>query len=121
MPYKISKKLHETMQAIREEEAARLSTVSRIYRGDIETIVAKALEKDKTRRYASAADLAADIRRYLKDEPIVARPASISYHLQKFARRHKALVGGIAAVFVVLVVGIAASTWEAVRARRAER
>ena len=121
LPYTVSHKLHEAVQTIREEDPTRLSSLSRNYRGDIETIVAKALEKDKARRYASAADLAADIRRYLEDEPITARPASASYQLQKFARRHKALVGGLAAVFVVLVAGIAASTWQAVRARRAEQ
>ena len=62
-----------------------------------------------------------DIQRYLKDEPIAARPPSATYQLQKFARRHKALVAGVAAVFVVLIVGIIASTWEAARARRAEQ
>src|SRR5215472_15404674 len=86
-----------------------LSSVSRSYRGDIETIVAKALEKDKARRYTSAADLAGDIRRYLNDEPITARPPSTAYQLQKFARRNRALVTGVAAVFVVLAGGIVAS------------
>jgi WD40 repeat protein/tRNA A-37 threonylcarbamoyl transferase component Bud32/type II secretory pathway pseudopilin PulG len=118
MPYAISKKLHETIQAIREQEGARLSSISRNYRGDIETIVAKALEKDKTRRYGSAAELAADIGHYLKDEPIVARPASAAYQLQKFARRHTGLVVGIVTVFVVLVAGVVASTWQASVARR---
>src|SRR5271155_818003 len=91
-----------------------------MYRGDIETIVAKALEKDRARRYASAAWMAADIRRYLADEPIVARPPSASYQLQKFARRHRALVAGAAGVVLVLIAGIVVSTWQAVRARRAE-
>ena len=54
--------LPEIVQTIRDADPTPLSSISRIYRGDIETIVAKALEKDKTRRYASAADLAADIR-----------------------------------------------------------
>src|SRR6516164_6490324 len=81
----------------------------KIQRGDVETIVAKALEKDKARRYNSVADLAADIKRYLLDEPIVARPASTAYQLQRFARRNKALVGSIATVFVVLAGGIVAS------------
>ena len=85
---------------IRDEDPARLSSISRTYRGDVETIVAKALEKDKARRYASAAALAEDIRRYLADEPIAARSATATYQLQKFARRHKALVGGTAVVFV---------------------
>jgi tetratricopeptide (TPR) repeat protein/predicted Ser/Thr protein kinase len=120
MPYTISKQLHETIQAIREEDPTKLGQISRSYRGDIETIVAKALEKDKARRYGSAAELAADITRHLKDEPIVARPPSASYQLRKFARRHKALVTGVAAVFVVLLAGIATSTRLAVRAKSAE-
>jgi hypothetical protein len=95
--------------------------VNRLYRGDIETIVGKALEREKERRYASAADLAADIRRYLDDQPITVKPASTAYQLQKFAKRHKALVTGVAVVFIVLVAGVVASTWEAVRARKAER
>jgi tetratricopeptide (TPR) repeat protein len=117
LPYKLSDKLHEAAQAIREEDPARLSLFSRNYKGDVETIVAKALEKDKTRRYGSAAELGADIRRYLADEPIVARAPSATYQLQKFARRHKALVAGVAAVFIVLVGGIAATTLEALHAR----
>ena len=120
LPYEISKRLHEAMQTIREEDPSRLSTIDRRYRGDIETIAAKALEKDKTRRYSSAAELAADITHYLKDEPIVAQPPTTRYQLQKFARRHKALVGGVAAVFVVLVAGVVVSTWQAIRASRAE-
>ncbi len=122
MPYALSKMLHEAVHTIQMTEPAPLSTVSnRMYRGDIETIVGKALEKDKNRRYASAAGLAGDIRRYLNDEPIVARPASASYQLQKFARRHKAIVIGVASVFAVLVLGIVVSTWQAVKARRAQQ
>jgi tetratricopeptide (TPR) repeat protein len=120
LPYRLSHKLHEAVAMIREQEPASLSSVSRIYRGDVETIVAKALEKDKGRRYPSAGEMAADIRRYLRDEPILARPSSTGYQLRKFARRHRTLVGAAAAVFLALVAGIAASTWEAVRARRAE-
>jgi tetratricopeptide (TPR) repeat protein len=120
LPYNVShRKLPEALRTIREDDPTSLSSISRTYRGDIETIVGKALEKDKTRRYASAADLSADIQRYLGDEPIAARPPSAGYQLQKFARRHRALVGGIAAVFVVLVAGIIASTSQAIRANRA--
>jgi eukaryotic-like serine/threonine-protein kinase len=120
LPYTISRLIPEAARAIREEDPAPLSSINRIYRGDIETIVAKSLEKEKARRYASAAELAGDIGRYLKDEPITARPPSTIYQLQKFARRHQALVWGIAAVFVVLIAGIIASTWQAARATRAE-
>jgi serine/threonine protein kinase len=121
LPYALSRKPHEAARTIREEDPTPLSSISRVYRGDIETIVAKALEKDKARRHASASGLAADIQRYLKDEPIAARPPSASYQLRKFARRNKALVAGVAAVFVVLIGGVIASTLEAARARRAER
>ena len=89
MPYSIGKTVLEAARAIREEDPARLGSFNSSYRGDIETIVAKALEKDKTRRYSSAAELAVDIRRYLNDEPIVARPPSASYPLQKLARQMK--------------------------------
>jgi tetratricopeptide (TPR) repeat protein/predicted Ser/Thr protein kinase len=121
LPYTLTHHLFEVVQTIREQDPAPLRTVSRVYRGDIESIVAKALEKDKGRRYSSAADFAADIRRYLEDEPILAKRPSTRYQLQKFARRHKALVAGVAAVFVVLVAGVVASTLEAARARTAER
>ncbi len=120
LPYTISPKVHEAARAIQEDDPAPLSSINRSYRGDVETIVAKALEKDKERRYASAADLASDMRRFLADEPIIARPSSAIYQLNKFARRHKALVIGVAAVFAVLVAGILASTQQALRARRAE-
>ena len=121
LPYRLSSKLIEAARTIQEEDPARLSSISRVYRGDVETIVAKALEKDKARRYSSAAALAADIRRYLADEPIAARPASTAYQLHKFARRHKALVGGVTAVFIALAAGTIVSTWQALRAREAQR
>ena len=120
LPYTLSQQLHEAVQTIQQVDPAPLSSVSRLYRGDIETIVGKALEKDKARRYQSAAELADDIRRYLEDRPITARPPSTSYQLKKFARRHKALVVGVPALFLVLVAGVIVSTLEAVRARRAE-
>jgi non-specific serine/threonine protein kinase/serine/threonine-protein kinase len=89
-------------------------------RGDLDWITMKALEKEKARRYAAAADMAVDIRRYLNNQPIMARPASASYQLRKFARRNKTWVVGVAALLVVLLGGVIASTLEAARARRAE-
>jgi tetratricopeptide (TPR) repeat protein len=120
LPYEVNHRpLHVAVQTIQQDDPTSLSSIHRQYRGDVETIVGKALEKDKTRRYASAAELGADIRRYLEDEPIAARPPSASYQLQKFARRHKALVAGVAAVFMALAGGVAVSTREAIRANRA--
>ena len=104
LPYEVNhRQLPEAVHTIREEEPASLSSIGRDYRGDIETLVRKALEKDKTRRYTSAADLGADIQRYLNDEPITARPPSAGYQLRKFARRHRGLMAGMAVVFVVLL------------------
>jgi serine/threonine protein kinase/Tfp pilus assembly protein PilF len=113
--------VHEAVRVIREQEPSRLSTINKTFRGDIETIIAKALAKEKERRYQSAAELAADARRYLANEPINARPTSARYQLSKFARRNKALVVGVVVVFAVLILGIAATSWQAVRATRAER
>ena len=121
LPYEVSRQVYEVVKTIQQVDPKPLSSINRVYRGDVETIVAKSLEKDKTRRYGSAAELAADIRRYLEDRPIAAKPASTGYQLRKFARRNKVLVAGIGAVFLTLVVGVVASTWQAVRARRAER
>ena len=121
LPYDVKhRQLAEAAHTIRDVEPAPLGSMDRKYRGDIETLVRKALEKDKARRYASAADLGLDIQRYLSDEPITARPPSGGYQLRKFARRHRGLMAGAMAVVVVLLVGIAVSTRMALRARQAE-
>jgi tetratricopeptide (TPR) repeat protein len=121
LPYQVSDRLPQAVQTIREEDPAPLSSINRTCRGDVETIAAKALEKDKVRRYSSAAELGADIQRYLRNEPIVARRSTAAYQLRKFARRHRALVAGVAAAFFMLTAGVVASTWEAAQARRAEQ
>lgn len=121
LPYDVDRKqLPQAVQVIREQDPTPLSSLSRNYRGDIETIVAKSLEKEKQRRYGSAAEMASDIRCYLGDQPITARPPSTAYQLKKFARRHRALVTGVVAVIVVLLAGVIVSSTELVRARRAE-
>jgi serine/threonine protein kinase len=121
LPYQLSPQLHEAVRAIREEDPTKPSSIGRAYRGDVETIVLKALEKDKARRYSSAALLAEDIRRYLADQPITARPASAGYRARKFARRHKVLLAATAVIFAVLLSGVVVSTREAVVARRSEQ
>jgi WD40 repeat protein len=101
------------LAVILKEDPAKLGSINREYRGDIETIAAKCLEKDKARRYSSAAELAADICRYLNNETITARPSSLGYQVRKFALRNKVAVGGAAAVFAALVAGIIATSWQA--------
>jgi len=105
----------EAARRIREDEPVRLGSVDPRFRGDVETIAGKALAKDRAHRYQSASALAEDIRRFLRDEPIAARPPSTVYQLRKFARRNKALVGAAGVVAVVLVVAAILSTWLAVR------
>ena len=119
-PYQVSRNILQAARVIREEEGPLLGAVNRSWRGDVETIVQKALEKDKARRYVSAAELGADIRRYLNDEPIAARPPSTGYQLRKFAIRHKTLMGALAAVFLALVAAVLVSARAAIRASLAE-
>lgn len=101
-------------------EPARLGSVAPHLRGDLEVILAKALAREPDQRYASAHELAEDLRRYLTQQPILARPPSALYVLHKFARRHRHLVAGLAMIAVVLLVGIAVTTSAMLRATRAE-
>lgn len=118
LPYSLDRKMiHEAARIIREEEPTRLSSINRTLRGDVETIAAKALDKDKTRRYQSATELAGDIRRYLTDQPISARPPSVGYQLKKFSRRNKGLVSGIVAAFLALSAGLGGTLWQWRQAR----
>lgn len=121
LPYDIRHKpIAEAARVIGEVDPTPLSSINKVFRGDIETIVAKALEKQKERRYESAADLGADIERYLRDEPIIARPAGTWYQFRKFARRNTGLVGGVAAAFIVLVLGVVGTSISLFRALKAE-
>ncbi|MCZ7634727.1 MAG: protein kinase [Verrucomicrobia bacterium] len=85
---------------------------------DLDWIVLKALEKDRARRYETANGLAADLRRYLDDEPVTARPPSRLYRFRKLARRNKVAVAAVGALVIALVAGLIATTWQAYRARR---
>jgi WD40 repeat protein/serine/threonine protein kinase len=87
--------------------------------GDLDWIVMKCLEKDRTRRYETANGLAMDIQRHLQNEPVVARPPSRLYKIQKLARRNKMAFAATAAVTVALVLGTVVSIWQAVRAEHA--
>ena len=92
--------------------------LSQLVCGDLDWIVMKALEKDRARRYETANGLAMDVERHINSEPVVARPASAAYRFQRWVRRHRLLFAAVGAVAVTLVLGIIASTTEAMRARR---
>jgi len=92
-----------------------------LIRGDLEWIVMKCMEKDRTRRYETANGLAADLERYLRNEPVVARPPSTAYLFLKFVRRHKFLFASASAVAAALFFGLGISTWLLLREREARR
>ncbi|MCH8146599.1 MAG: serine/threonine protein kinase [Planctomycetes bacterium] len=94
--------IHEATRIIREQEPTRLSTLNRTLRGDVETIVLKALEKDRDRRYRSCIELSDDLGRYLRNEPISARPASAMYQFKKLISRHKAPFCFVVVLFLLI-------------------
>jgi WD40 repeat protein/serine/threonine-protein kinase RIO1 len=116
-PYDVHKHaLHEVARLVTESEPPALSTVNRGLRGDLATIVAKCLEKDRNRRYSSAAELEADLARHLRGEPIVARPPRLVDALVRIARRHKAVATAAAATALALVLGVVGISIFAIRA-----
>jgi len=122
LPHEIHRgSIPQGVRAIVEDDPTPMSSIDRSLRGDLETIVGRALEKERDRRYVSAAELAADLRRYLAHEPILAHAPSTLYQLAKFTRRNRVLVGGVAAVILVLAAGLVASLTQAWRATQAER
>jgi WD40 repeat protein/serine/threonine protein kinase len=97
------------------------SKLANLLRGDLDWIAMKCLEKDRTRRYDTATGLAADLKRHLENEPVVARPPSTAYRIQKAWQRHKILVTAAFLIGFSLTFGITFSVGQAIRARRAER
>jgi serine/threonine protein kinase/tetratricopeptide (TPR) repeat protein len=95
--------------------------LDRILRGELDWIVMKCLEKDRTRRYETASGLARDLSRHLADQPVEAGPPSGWYRFAKFARRNRAGLMTAALVVAALAAGTAVSTWQAIRATRAEQ
>jgi serine/threonine protein kinase/tetratricopeptide (TPR) repeat protein len=133
----------ELRRIIREEEPPRPSTrlstlgqaatvvaaqrqsdpkrLGQLCRGELDWIVMKALEKDRNRRYETAGAFAADVQHYLDDEPVLACPPSRWYRLCKVLRKHRRALSAVALVVVALVAGSVVSTWQAIRANRAEK
>lgn len=108
--------------AVRDQEPRRLGQITREFDGDVEAIVGKALEKSPGDRYASAAEFAADIERYLTDRAVEARPQSGWYQFTKFSRRNRGLVLATGASILLLVgstLGMAWFSWHASQARAA--
>ena len=103
--------------ALHQVEPGRLC---RLVAGDLDWIIMKAIEKDRTRRYETANALAADLARHLASEPVEAAAPGVAYRFRKFASRNKVAIGVGVLIFVVLVGATGISTWQAIRATQAE-
>jgi tetratricopeptide (TPR) repeat protein len=110
--------MDDTTTLIGRRRGTDTRTLRRELKGDLDWVVMKAMEKQRTRRYASASELAADVCRHLNHEPVLAGPPSPAYKLRKFVRRNRAGVAFAAVVTLVLIGGIVGTTWGMVEAAR---
>ena len=134
-----SKPFHEVLRQVHEEEPTSPSTrlsndpaaaaiaekrstdarqLANMLRGDLDWITLKALDRDRARRYSTPAELAADVGRYLRDEPVIARPASLAYRTKKYVQRHKF---GVAAATAAALLLISFGVMQAIELRRIKR
>ncbi len=113
--------LGETLSKVSAQRKTEPARLSAMVRGDLDWIVMKALEKDRRRRYETASGLAADVRRFLAEEPIEARPPSAMYRFGKLARRNRVALGLATVITANVLLGTALSLFHAFRASRAER
>ncbi|MFC1764177.1 protein kinase [Planctomycetota bacterium] len=139
--YLLSKSYGEMQRIIREEEPTRPSTkvstlgdtltdvakqrrtspemLCKLIRTDLDWIVMKTLEKDRSRRYESVSELASDITRHLNHEPVLAGRPSVLYRIHKFVKRNKGLVASAIAIVCILLLATGVSLWQMLRANRA--
>lgn len=110
--------LAEAARRIRDEEPPSIATHDPRLRGEVEWIAAKCIEKDRARRYQSAGELARDLRHHLAGEPIDARRDSAAYVIGKMLRRRKGLLTALSALALSIMLGLAGTIWQAVRASR---
>ena len=113
--------VHECLALLETEDPVLLGKRDGGLAGNVEAIVAKALEKDRGRRYGGATELIADLERHLAGEPIAARPPTTAEQLRRFARRHRVLVTSAAAAFAALSIGLVGTVREARRANAEAR
>jgi serine/threonine protein kinase/WD40 repeat protein len=111
----------EELTTVARGRASEAPKLIHLVRGDLDWIVMKCLEKDRARRYETANGLAADLKRHLNNEPVVASPPSKIYRLRKAIRRNRLTFAAGAAVALALVLGASVAWWQVVRALHAER
>lgn len=109
---------HEELNRVAARRNEPPGQLNRAFRSELDWLVLKALEKDRNRRYQTANALGADLRNYLAGEPISAAPPSVTYQLRKFARKHRVVLASAASLTLVLIAGVIATSWQALRATR---
>ncbi|MGY8753388.1 MAG: serine/threonine protein kinase [Phycisphaerales bacterium] len=119
LPYDLRKQaIHEAVRVIKEQRPESLGTISTTLRGDIDTIALKAMEKDRERRYQSAAELANDIYHFLHNEPIIARPLSIGYQVRLFTKKYKRTCAAAVLLAVSVVLGLVGTSMGYIEANK---
>jgi non-specific serine/threonine protein kinase/serine/threonine-protein kinase len=120
LPHDLSRcSVPQAVRVIAEGEVVRAGRLNAEARGDLEAVIAMAMEKDRERRYAGVSELAADLRRYLNSQPVLARRSGAMERIRKFARRNPALAATLGVAASALLAGVIVSTWFAVAASRA--
>ncbi len=111
----------QALSTISDARKVEPKKLGQLLRGELDWIVMKTLEKDRSRRYESASALAADIERFLSDDPVLACPPSFAYRFQKYTRRNRLAVGAALITTIGLLVGTGVATWQSIVARDALR
>ncbi|MFT5204761.1 MAG: serine/threonine protein kinase [Phycisphaerales bacterium] len=112
LPYGLHRQaIHEAVRVVKEQRPSSIATFRGTLRGDIDTIALKAMEKDRDRRYQSAAELDGHIHHFLNIEPIIARPSSIGYQVKLFTKKYKRTCAAVILLAVSIVVGIFGTTY----------
>jgi eukaryotic-like serine/threonine-protein kinase len=118
---RLSSSGRDMLQDITNRRQTDPKRLAQVLTGDLDWIVMKALEKDRNRRYGSALGLADDVRRFLRSEPIIARPPSALYRASKFIRKNRGLVAATSVVACSLILGASTSTYLAIQANAAKK
>ena len=115
---RLSSSTNEAVSGISAQRQIDPSRLKNILRGELDWIVMKSIEKDRSRRYDTANGFAADIENYLSGDVVSARPPSTAYRIQKYVRRHRGLVASLASIMTLLIAGFVGISWFAYKAEK---
>src|SRR6056297_1119550 len=116
---RLSSATHDVASGISAQRQINASRLTQILRGDLDWIVMRSIEKDRTRRYDTAISLANELSNYLQGDVVTARPPSLGYRTSKYVRRHRGLVASLSSIAVLMIGGIIGVGWFAIEANQA--